>query len=71
LTKLPTTFLLPGSRKVSADRSLCGNSFAFGITLDKRFNTFKTAIGGSMPSATLAPKQEQIRLYMTHTLILP
>jgi len=58
LTKLSTTFLLPGSRKVSPDISLCGNSFAFGITLDRMLKTFKTAVDGSMPSAILAPKQE-------------
>jgi len=49
---------------------LYGNSFAFGIILDKSVNTFKIVVGGNMPSEILASKQEQqIRLHPTDMLI--
>jgi hypothetical protein len=49
---------------------LYGNSFAFGIILDKSVNTFKIVVGGNMPSDILAIKQEQqIRLHPTDVLI--
>lgn len=49
-----TICLFLESLNASSARSFCGKSFAFGITLDNRANTFSTGAGGVTSSAILA-----------------
>jgi len=70
--KIPTNFLLLGSLKKSSSSSWFGKSFAFGITLDKRVNTFITPSDGNTSSAILPEKEDrQVMFYPTIKKIQP
>lgn len=64
--KLPTNFLLLGSLKNRSAISWFWMSFAFGITLDKRVNTFRTASDGNTSSAILpVTEDQQVMFHLT------
>lgn len=54
-----TIFLFHGSLKASSDRSFCGKSFAFGMTLAMRINAFRTGAGGFTSSAIFSTTNSQ------------
>ena len=54
VNKGQTIFLFLSSLKASGARSFFGKSFALGMTLDMRVNTFRTGAGGFTSSAILA-----------------
>jgi len=66
IAKVPTNFLLLGSLKNSSSSSWVGKSFAFGITLDKRVNTFITASDGKTSSAILPETEDRQVIFLSN-----